>query len=145
MLASAKNKTKKKLIEGLLSLESFTDQRDLNRFHFTSMREELCINVFKCLLIHHTTGTFLWGIKWFMASIFRLREVTITEFHHNNITWLLSSSNRSTFQFFISVETKSIQPSTLTSGGNRLYYGTVAVTGVLRENQKTNQCNCHIK
>lgn len=24
------------------------------------MREELCVYVLKCLLIHHTTGTFLW-------------------------------------------------------------------------------------
>lgn len=26
---------------------------------FTSVREELCVYVLKCLLIHHTTGTFL--------------------------------------------------------------------------------------
>lgn len=27
------------------------------------MREELRVNVFKCLLINHTTWTFLWGEK----------------------------------------------------------------------------------
>lgn len=32
---------------------------------FTSVREELSINVFKCLLIHHTTGTFLWETESF--------------------------------------------------------------------------------
>ncbi len=37
--------------------------RDLKTFYFTSVREELRVNVFESLLIHHTTWTFLWEQK----------------------------------------------------------------------------------
>lgn len=45
---------------------SFTENVSQSRFrhlHITSMREELCVNVFECVLIYNTTGAFLWKEK----------------------------------------------------------------------------------